>query len=228
MSSAKNRRAKRQTERRARPPAPAANMRFGCPACGFTFEVLGSVIVGPMSITNEDTGETINGVEPGIFHAACPRCGQTTYATNQFSASQGKTTVTGFADTPAQRRRIVDAIAELEALEANASFEQVVEVLERQEELKPLAGYLRENRLALAGLGVGLIGVVIALLAWLFPVGQDQPPVPDGITHEQMEDLIREIRARPTQHGHGPASKSDDGGHEQHRHPRGTEGDRNR
>lgn len=173
-------------------------MRFGCNTCELVFEHQGSIQLGGFVLQNLDTGETfeIPAEAAGTWKTTCPRCGQPAAAINQVSVSDGTRSVMGFADNEGHIEALRSSIQELHALAPDASLEEVAGVLEQQG-LGHVAQYLREHALELAALGVGLVGVVIALLAWLQPVSTDKPtpqPVPDGVTYDQMERLVEELR----------------------------------
>ncbi len=155
-------------------------------------------MLGGLTIKNETTGEFIELEDPAGWQAwaQCPRCGARAGATNQKTVvDEDGTSVFGFVNTPGDEHALRDAIDELRDLEANASLDEIVEVLEQHgPRMQPVVDYLRAHHLELAALGISLAALVVSLLTWLMPTEQDPPAPPDGITREQMERLIVEFQ----------------------------------
>jgi hypothetical protein len=232
MSKAKRARYLQKQERRRQrstaPPGPPAKMRFKCSTCGAGIEQDMNITIGPVQLVNEDTGEVHQLDLAGSQWAMqCPVCGGEAKAINQHTVSVGGISVTGFADTPEHVQALVDAIDELRGLDAQASLDEIASVLEQQSATQPVAEYLRKNHLALAGLGVGLLAAVIALLTWLMPVQDDPPSPPSGVTEEQMERLLAdfeaELREMREEHQHD-GDRGQEHSHE--RQPEGSGADR--
>jgi hypothetical protein len=215
-------------ERRAAKRGPVtreANMRFGCRTCGLVFEHPANISIGNLAIVNESTGErTEIPIGDVPWQSRCPRCHQMAPATNQVKVTDADASYVGFADSPEQVAAIRASIAELRAMPADASVEEVATALERAgDHLRPLAQWLRDNH-QLIGLGANLVAVAIALLAWIFPLGQgDEPrPVPDGITYDQMERLVEELQQEIATREQ-PAQRGDHTGHRHDSDTLGTE-----
>lgn len=217
--SKRDRQLRRQRARQARAkqqPAvvspPVADMRFHCKTCGAQFSHPMNIMLGPMVLINEDTGETHElEHQHGRWSAPCPVCHRPADAVNQQTVTLGDITVTGFADTPEQIQAIAAAIEELQHLSADATAEEIASVLEQQgPEMAPVAAYVREHAIELGLFGVGLLTVVVMMLQWLFPRQADDspPPVPEGITHQQMERLVREV-ARLSREHDDPRNETD-------------------
>jgi hypothetical protein len=193
----------------ARMPAAGANMRFGCNTCGHIFERDMSIMIADVTVTNLDTGEVTNPMDGGTWRSPCPRCGQPAPSINHVTVRDGEHTVHGFANTAEDVDAIRSSIDELRKLKDDASAEEVAAVLEQQG-LGAIAQYVRDHHVALAALGVSLAALVIQILAWLQPVAPDEQnpePVPDGITYDQMERLVEELREEV-----GSGKKPADGG----------------
>lgn len=152
--------------------------------------------IGRVMLYNEQTGEEVDLLNARVgWSAPCPRCSQPAAATNQVIVEQDGHFGTGFADTPDQVEALRASIAELNTLQKDASLEEVATLLEQTPQLRPVAKYLREHALEIGELGIGVVALVIALLAWLMPLSEEAPPAPpDGITYDQMQDMIEELR----------------------------------
>jgi len=167
-------------------------MKFLCTDCGTRFERSDNFIVGGLEVS-DDAGNVIPVPLDAGLQTECPACGRMATSTNHVTVERDGVTFMGFADTPEQVHTIVAAIGELKKLREDASLEQILSVLDEQgEKLAPVADYLRRHHLELAGLSVSLVALVVAVLAWLLPQG-DERPVPDGITKDQMERLVEEL-----------------------------------
>ena len=198
-------------------------MRFQCVVCGAIFEHPMNLRIGGLQITNNDTGE-VTRVPLGRFETACVRCGMKAIAINQHVVrdSEGRE-ILGFADTPAGLAALRDALADLRALDETATAEQIAQTIERADPaLRPVADYVRKHHRELAGLGLSLLAVVISLLAWLYPRGQDAEPqqMPPGITERDLERLVIEIQ-------HGASTAPADADRASHRHADGNKRQRN-
>lgn len=189
---------KAKRDRARRSGAQSAQMRFLCSACGTQFRSPMNLMVGGLSLTDENTGDSMNLSTAGArWMATCPRCGERAEATNSVNvvAPDGRS-VTGFADTPAQVRAIAAALEDLRRLQQDASLEQIVEVLQRQgDATRPVVDYLVANHLQLLELGAALVMIVIGLLPYLAPLGasEERQLQPAGITQQQMEHLIHDF-----------------------------------
>lgn len=187
-----------------RPALPDANSRFQCTECTFVFEQPGNMTVSRVMLyTGESIDELNTGVELSLskagWTAQCPRCGREAIAINQVTLEQGGHWATGFADTPEQVEALrASVFADLKTLPKDASLDEVASLLEQTPQLRPLARYLRAHAHELAALSIGidLVAVVLTLVAWLMPMNDEvaPPAPPDGITYEQMQELVDELR----------------------------------
>lgn len=174
-------------------------MKFRCQTCGARITHPGNIQIGGLQLINQTTGEAID-VPMGnnLWEMKCPVCGQKATAINQHTVrdEDGRELV-GFADTPEGIEALKDALADLRRLSGNPSAEQIADTIERTDpSLRPVADYIREHHHELAGLGISLLSLVIALMAWLMPRGQDPKPVPipSGITEHDLDRLANELR----------------------------------
>lgn len=188
---------RRQSARKQRLLPPLATeipvAHFFCAHCGLQFTQPG-VLIGGLKIMDEH-GNVVD-AQGGSWsaQAPCPECGQSAEAVNQHHISIDGVSMMGFASTPAELEDLYTALAELRQLGEDASVDEVVEALASAGTIgQRLAQYVIEHREEIQALGT-IVGIVIALLAWLVPnpVG-DAPPLPEGVTYEQMERLIAEL-----------------------------------
>jgi hypothetical protein len=175
-------------------------MRFECATCGHRFEMSGIAI----GIRLWD-GETVVPLgQAGEWEAPCPVCHQRVTAENQVNAVVDGLTFTGFADTPEEFAVLGTLLGKLRELDENATLDDIADAIEEKgPQARPFAEWVRRNKdlitvaIAASGLTLTAAGVVIALLTFFvgpFHEQQDPPPPPLGITEEQFERLISELR----------------------------------
>lgn len=184
--------------RKARKPAPP--IRFECSNCGHRYEDPHGALLIHFELRDDETGEILPTQSEHPWRDDCPVCQHSAFATNEYVARQGNRELIGFADTPEQRQRVDGALEELLKLGDDSSLDQIIHALEQGgPEVRPAIIYLEQNHGSLTTLaekyGVGLVGIVFALFAWMFPRQVDQPPViAPGISEQQMDRLIDELR----------------------------------
>lgn len=198
-----------------------------CRACGYRVAVPNMPIIRGVGMA-ASLDSPVTPIAGGVWEASvtCPRCGAEVVVDNLSTARMpGGFTSVFFSSTAEDRDRVLHLLG---ALDAEASVEEVASMLESQgPHFHPLAQYLRDNHLQLIGLGVSVVSVVIALLAWLLPA-QDQeqpPPVPDGITYDQMERLVEQLRDEIDARSN-PAKRRDASRNSRNAHSSGTENGR--
>lgn len=190
-------RKQRERKMRSQPqPEPIADAHYKCTRCPASFTAPG-MLVGGLQILDEE-GNVVQNVSAGTWSAGatCPVCGGHAVATNQHVVESHGTSLMGFASTADELASLYRALEELRALEADAPLEDVLDALEAAgPAARPLLEYVKKHHLELAMLGVALASLVLMIVQWLVPDPNGQPtPVPEGVTYDQMERLISEIR----------------------------------
>lgn len=176
-------------------------MRFRCENPGCSAEITGEdgFQIGNVQLVNATTGE-VTPIPMGTtrIRTICPFCGGEAVAVNQHVVTdKDGYSILGFVEGPADVAALSATLAELRQwLPEDASADQIADFLEeRDERLKPIAQYVRDHQAEISAIGT-LLSVVIALLAWLMPRGQDEqpPPTPTGISVRDLERLAEELR----------------------------------
>lgn len=135
---------------------------------------------------------------PAEWSSPCPVCGQTVVAFNQVTVGDADgPRVTGFAESPAEMAALQgELVTLLQAMDADASLHDVIEVMAKVPGFELLTRWLEANQTLIQSIAAGasVVALVLTMLQFLGIGPAQQEATPPGITHEQMDELISELK----------------------------------
>jgi len=172
-------------------------MRFRCDDCSVEFTSPADYL-GVQYINDEDG--TVSSAAPVSWDAPCPRCRKMVPALNQASVGDPNSLIiTGPADTAEELEALQQRLLELlKSMDEDASFEDVLRTVESAPDYWWFFAWLVRHKDLLTALtaSTALVQILILLVGALIPDAPEPatPPVQPGVTHEQMAELLEELR----------------------------------
>lgn len=188
--------AQRSGDPRKNPPRSEGSTRFHCPSCRLTFRQRGTLLIGGAKLQHVETGEEFP-LDSRFIRVVtnCPQCGEEAPAMDRVDLNVDGQIYSGFDPSPEGVNYLISSVQELidelEQLGPDPTLEDIEGVLGKDPRLEKLIEYLRAHHVAYAGM---LLTIVLYVLQALTGGASTPPPSPPGITRDQMERLIDELR----------------------------------